>query len=181
MKQYRCFQVTALGHSAGAQLWAMVLLNRARARRACHANHQSSAVSPANGGAELAKAVEDTRMPVRFIGKPVPLKSGCLLQGTYASKYYRLIHKGHVPSALHFKLFEKENPVVNAGMAGVYNIAKHYEYEAGRGVQYLSTMERAIGGLHSFASQSPAVVLASAAQSSRKESAQAQQSALSFQ
>lgn len=33
---------------------------------------------------------------------------------------------------------------VFAGMAGVYDIAKHYEYEAGRGVQELSTMKRAV-------------------------------------
>ncbi len=60
-------------------------------------------------------------------------------------------------------------------MVGVYDIAKHYEYEASRGVQYLSTMERAIGGLPSFASQSPAIILARAARRGRKESGNAQQ------
>jgi prenylcysteine alpha-carboxyl methylesterase len=48
-------------------------------------------------------------------------------------------------------------------MAGVYDIGKHYEYEAARGVQYLSTMERAMGGAARFASQSPAAILARAA------------------
>ena len=42
-----------------------------------------------------------------------------------------------------------------AGMAGVYDIAKHYEYEKSRGVAYLSTMERAIGGQENFEAQSP--------------------------
>ena len=40
-------------------------------------------------------------------------------------------------------------------MAGVYDIAKHYEYEKSRGVAYLSTMERAIGGQDNFEAQSP--------------------------
>ena len=40
-------------------------------------------------------------------------------------------------------------------MAGVYDIAQHYEYEKSRGVAYLSTMERAIGGQENFEAQSP--------------------------
>jgi len=48
-------------------------------------------------------------------------------------------------------------------MAGVYDIAQHLKYEAGRGVRYLSTMERALGGEKEFASQSPAIILAHAA------------------
>jgi hypothetical protein len=48
-------------------------------------------------------------------------------------------------------------------MAGVYDIAKHYEYEAGRGVQYLSTMERAMGGRAGFPAASPTAILARAA------------------
>ena len=46
-----------------------------------------------------------------------------------------------------------------AGMGGVYNIEKHYRYEEGRGVAFLSTMERAMGGFPGFASLSPAVIL----------------------
>ena len=45
------------------------------------------------------------------------------------------------------------------GMAGVYDIARHYEYEKGRGVAFLSTMERAIGGQDAFSSQSPAQLI----------------------
>ena len=54
-------------------------------------------------------------------------------------------------------------PFAAAGMAGVYDIETHLQYEAGRGVQYLSTMERAMGGRERFAAQSPAAILASAA------------------
>lgn len=44
-------------------------------------------------------------------------------------------------------------------MAGAYDIGLHYEYEKGRGVAYLSTMERAMGGPDCFSSQSPATIL----------------------
>ena len=44
----------------------------------------------------------------------------------------------------------------------MYDIAQHLQYEAGRGVRYLSTMERALGGEAEFASQSPSVILAQA-------------------
>lgn len=43
-------------------------------------------------------------------------------------------------------------------MAGAYDIGMHYAYEEGRGVAYLSTMARAMGGQKGFASQSPAVI-----------------------
>lgn len=34
----------------------------------------------------------------------------------------------------------------NTGMAGVYDLTKHFSYEAQRSVQELSTMKRAAGG-----------------------------------
>lgn len=48
------------------------------------------------------------------------------------------------------------------GMAGVYDIAQHYEYEDGRGVAKLSTMARAMGGHERFAHLSPSTILAEA-------------------
>ena len=48
-------------------------------------------------------------------------------------------------------------------MAGVYDIAEHLQYEEGRGVRYLSTMERALGGQGQFPCQSPSVILSHAA------------------
>ena len=48
-------------------------------------------------------------------------------------------------------------------MAGVYDISEHLKYEAGRGVRYLSTMERALGGEGQFPRQSPSVILSCAA------------------
>ena len=48
---------------------------------------------------------------------------------------------------------------MSAGIAGVYDIETHYQYELGRGVAELSTMKRAMGGRHKFQSQSPALIL----------------------
>ncbi|KAL3141616.1 hypothetical protein ABBQ32_004856 [Trebouxia sp. C0010 RCD-2024] len=45
------------------------------------------------------------------------------------------------------------------GMAGVYDIETHYQYEYGRGVAELSTMKRAMGGRLKFPTQSPALIL----------------------
>jgi len=53
----------------------------------------------------------------------------------------------------------KDMPDCFVGMAGVYDIEEHYEYERSRQVHHLSTMKRAIGGKDSFASNSPTIVL----------------------
>ncbi|KAK9794364.1 hypothetical protein WJX73_006808 [Symbiochloris irregularis] len=92
-------KVTMLGHSAGAHLCAMALLQRLPAVRQ---------MLPLTD----APTWQDSRMPVQFIG-----------------------------------------------VGGCYNIGKHYEYEAWRGVQHLSSMTRAIGGHSQFAQQSPCVIL----------------------
>lgn len=47
------------------------------------------------------------------------------------------------------------------GMAGVYDLASHYEYEQKRGVHKLSTMARASGGRHLLSSHSPTSILRS--------------------
>jgi acetyl esterase/lipase len=91
--------VVLVGHSAGAHLCAMLLLDRARA---------------STGGAPGSPSHPQSYVPGRFVG-----------------------------------------------MAGVYDIARHYEYEKRRNVHHLSTMRRAVGGPESFAGQSPTVVLGS--------------------
>jgi alpha-beta hydrolase superfamily lysophospholipase len=48
-------------------------------------------------------------------------------------------------------------------LAGAYNLERHWEYEERRGVHFLSTMERALGGWPAFAPRSPALVVAAAA------------------
>lgn len=48
------------------------------------------------------------------------------------------------------------------GMAGVYDLTKHFSYETQRSVHELSTMQRAAGGAHRFPSVSPAVIVARA-------------------
>lgn len=50
-------------------------------------------------------------------------------------------------------------PLKFVGMAGVYDIFKHYHYEGMRKVSELSPMARAMGGPKFFAALSPSVVL----------------------
>ncbi|XP_047446894.1 probable isoprenylcysteine alpha-carbonyl methylesterase ICME [Mugil cephalus] len=45
------------------------------------------------------------------------------------------------------------------GLSGVYNIMDHYEHEQKRGVEYVSTMHKAMNGLDNFAYYSPTHVL----------------------
>jgi acetyl esterase/lipase len=110
-------RVTLAGHSAGAQLCAMALLQRGLGKGA--AAQSSSGSSGGSGGSEAAagggRGGGDGRMPCRFVG-----------------------------------------------MAGVYDLANHLEYERTRDVHELSTMARAVGGPANFAACSPAVVLAGA-------------------
>jgi hypothetical protein len=47
-------------------------------------------------------------------------------------------------------------------MAGVYNICRHFEYEAKRGVERLSTMQRAMGGEEYMPAKSPCALVARA-------------------
>ncbi|KAK9837401.1 hypothetical protein WJX84_005874 [Apatococcus fuscideae] len=54
-------------------------------------------------------------------------------------------------------------PFQLVGMCGVYDIARHYAYEEGRGVAGLSTMKRAVGGTRGFAAASPAVIVSQVA------------------
>lgn len=50
---------------------------------------------------------------------------------------------------------EANRPSLFVGLAGVYDIQKHYEYEAERNVHELSTMARAMGGPSNFKKHSP--------------------------
>lgn len=54
------------------------------------------------------------------------------------------------------------------GMAGVYDIVEHFEYEKSRKVHALSTMKRAIGGEDMFPVHSPTVVLKKYAKQQQK-------------
>lgn len=45
------------------------------------------------------------------------------------------------------------------GLSGVYNILDHYEHEKMRGVEYVSTMHKAMNGVHNFPYYSPTHVL----------------------
>ena len=121
-------RVSLVGHSAGAQLCAMALLQRAAAAHARGGGGGSSSSTSSGGGSGSAATASppDVRMPRRFVG-----------------------------------------------VAGVYDIARHYEYEFGRGVHELSTMKRAVGGLARAAAVSPSVVLGAALERARRGEAAA--------
>ena len=60
--------------------------------------------------------------------------------------------------------------LVITGLAGVYDISKHYDYEALRGVEDISTMARAMYGLKQFERFSPTCIIHSLPASTRFES-----------
>lgn len=111
--------ITLLGHSAGAQLCAMALLQRITTPTTLEADSPPSPSPPLEPRPSNITTTTTTIMPDRFIG-----------------------------------------------MAGVYDLAQHYEYERSRGVHELSTMKRAAGGAALFDTQSPAVILQQLASSS---------------
>ena len=49
-------------------------------------------------------------------------------------------------------------PQLSIGLAGVYHVANHYEYEFNRGVAEISTMKAAMGGPSGFDEQSPTIL-----------------------
>ncbi|TKS78370.1 Kynurenine formamidase [Collichthys lucidus] len=58
--------------------------------------------------------------------------------------------------------FDKDNIVLighSAGLSGVYNIMDHYEHEQMRGVEYVSTMHKAMNGVENFPYYSPTEIL----------------------
>eukprot|EP00959_Pyramimonas_sp_CCMP1952_P295975 6191228-Pyramimonas_sp.AAC.1 len=55
-------------------------------------------------------------------------------------------------------------PQLSIGLAGVYHVAEHFQYEFNRGVAEISTMKAAMGGLEAFDAQSPTVMAQRVAQ-----------------
>jgi acetyl esterase/lipase len=54
---------------------------------------------------------------------------------------------------------DRRQPRAFVGLCGVYDIARHYDYEDSRGVALVSTMGRAMGGGEKFAECSPLVLV----------------------
>lgn len=49
--------------------------------------------------------------------------------------------------------------LLRIGLSGVYNIVDHYEHEQMRAVEYVSTMHKAMNGVHNFPYYSPEHIL----------------------
>lgn len=121
-------RITLVGHSAGAQLAMMALLQR-------------------------AKDLGTTRQK----GTNPELQSPCTLSqsaGTVSQSVSAVSQSVSAP--------QQRMPKRFIGMAGVYDLTKHFAYENERQVGELSTMKRAAGGVAGFPSCSPAVIVAQA-------------------
>lgn len=150
---YDSTQVSLVGHSAGAQLCMMALLHRAAAAHAAASRQAARTAHPdASGTASSTAAPGDTSPGITGVIGVAGVTD--TTGAAYALADFRM------PKRL-------------IGIAGVYDISKHYEYETDRGVQELSTMKRAIGGLGMAASVSPSVVLGTALHRARKSAVHA--------
>eukprot|EP01026_Neomeris_dumetosa_P009139 TRINITY_DN13047_c0_g1_i1.p1 TRINITY_DN13047_c0_g1~~TRINITY_DN13047_c0_g1_i1.p1 ORF type:complete len:501 (-),score=73.37 TRINITY_DN13047_c0_g1_i1:248-1750(-) len=83
----------------------------------------------------------------------------------YGGDKQKIIFSGHSAGAqIAFvslvKLVEGQRnvPCMFVGMAGVYDIFKHYAFEEMRGLHHCSTMARAMGGFQAFARNSPTCI-----------------------
>lgn len=61
----------------------------------------------------------------------------------------------HFTNPLHACYFITQNTCRCAGLSGVYDITDHYEHEKVRGVEYISTMHKAMDGVENFEYYSP--------------------------
>lgn len=146
-------RVVLAGHSAGAQMAAMALLHRAAdARTDGHAqppavgvHADNGTLSPASGrGSSSSSRSQGDSPALAAEVRAAAAAAEAAGEGIGASS-------GGIDARM---------PCLLVGLAGVYNLAKHYEYEQRRGVHALSTMERAVGGPPGLITQSPATVLA---------------------
>ncbi|RXM93361.1 WD repeat and FYVE domain-containing protein 3 [Acipenser ruthenus] len=89
-------------------------------------------------------------------------RSGIVFHKTYPTSIIVLCVKlkyGAFEKNLGLKLGSSEavsgriDPI--AGLSGVYHIMNHYQYETWRGVEYVSTMHKAMGGIENFEHYSP--------------------------
>lgn len=74
---------------------------------------------------------------------------------------------------------DERQPRQFIGMCGVYDVARHYDYEDSRGVALLSTMGRAMGGKENFAACSPLALVKHMPTAAERTRAQTARHALS--
>ncbi|KAL4442435.1 hypothetical protein ABPG77_005019 [Micractinium sp. CCAP 211/92] len=151
-------QVSLVGHSAGAHLCTMALLHRALA--ASKAEAASTGHGGSSPGAIAAQAQPDMHAPAAQSGSPLAGQQQQQQQQLGGAAAGAAVSEamGEAEEAAAFGDHRMPHKLV--AIAGVYDIAKHYEYEEARHVHKLSTMERACGGNDLFPAFSPAVILA---------------------
>ncbi|GAX73065.1 hypothetical protein CEUSTIGMA_g518.t1 [Chlamydomonas eustigma] len=134
-------RIHAVGHSAGGHLVAMVMICRAAAAAAASVFSEPCDLKKGlRGGLSSGASVALEELPGTSAGTSAggPCNS-CLYNVT----------DGRMPSLV-------------VGMAGVYDVAKHYEFERARDVHEISMMKRAMDGFGGFAAMSPTTILRAA-------------------
>eukprot|EP00879_Flechtneria_rotunda_P016403 GHRR01017162.1.p1 GENE.GHRR01017162.1~~GHRR01017162.1.p1 ORF type:complete len:456 (+),score=198.25 GHRR01017162.1:3022-4389(+) len=153
-------QVSLVGHSAGAQLCMMALLQRAKAayEQTAQQGQQQPITQQQHSQSQLAQQPDSHNQEhtaqQQATNGAAQHDSGHTMQQT----------NGRYPAM----------PRQFVAVTGVYDIAKHYAYEKERGVHELSTMKRAMGGFEGFAAMSPAVILGAALQQQQQQQQQQQ-------
>lgn len=86
------------------------------------------------------------------------------IRGVIGKHHFAKRHHVSAPVASKFSLECQDLltsicPVPGTGLSGVYNIVDHYEHEQKRGVEYVSTMHKAMNGVENFPYYSPTHLL----------------------
>ncbi len=147
-------QLSLVGHSAGAHLCALMLIDRAKAlqqqqqqQQAGDGQQQRDQQQAHAGGASAQ---------VQRVYAMSALESA---EGQEEERCRSASPAGSSEA----ERCSPQMPARFIGMAGVYDIAQHYEYESSRGVHEISTMKRVMGGAQGFQRFSPTVLLREAA------------------
>jgi acetyl esterase/lipase len=150
-------RVALVGHSAGAHLAAMALL------------YKAAAAAGVKAGAAAARAAARAEAAERQGGWGAGEGEG---EGASAAIVAAKDEdedddEDDPPSTvdellLHPSIRDPRMPSLFVGCAGMYDAAKHYDFERCRGVHELSTLKRAMGGAERFAAMSPSAILGAA-------------------
>jgi acetyl esterase/lipase len=170
-------RVALVGHSAGAHLAAMALLYKAAAAAgvragaaAARAAARAEAAERQGGWATGQGAVVAAINPGEETEEDEDEDDALASTATTVDALL-----------LHPAVCDPRMPALFVGAAGMYDAAKHYDFERRRGVHELSTLKRAMGGVERFAAMSPSAILgaatAAAAQAAGRPAGEAPSSA----
>lgn len=172
-------RLTLVGHSSGAHTCAMALLHRAilggRDQRSRRLQERESRKGKGGGQGGIADAgapqvataaAPTDGSPAMHAGQ-MQDSAAELLQASATARRRSREEKQQEGGQHAEAPGDARMPATFVGVSGVYDLAKHYQYEEGRGLHVLSTMARACGGVEGFPSLSPSVILGAALERER--------------